>query len=106
FDVGIDDVPTVLAQMGGDAVGARGLGKARGTQRIGQLAAARVAHRRHVIDVHSKTHMMGRRHLTTLHFIHLPRHTGEAGRGKATSTISKVSDLKSDSSSLRPSPSG
>ena len=39
FNVGIDDVPTVFAQMSGDAVGAGGLGETRRPQRIGQMAA-------------------------------------------------------------------
>jgi hypothetical protein len=48
--------------MGGYAIGA-GLGsKMRGPQRIGRRRAARVAHRRHVIDVHTKSQVMGYRH--------------------------------------------
>ena len=35
-DVVVDDVPAILAQMRGDAVGAGGRGDARGAQRIGQ----------------------------------------------------------------------
>jgi hypothetical protein len=66
FDVGIDDVPAVLAQMGGDAVGAGRLGDARGAQRIGQLAAARVAHGGDVIDVHAKTQRGKCRHAYSL----------------------------------------
>ena len=64
FDVAIDDVPAILAQMGGDAVGARGLGDARGPERIGQPAAARVAHRGDVIDVHAKAQRMECGHIT------------------------------------------
>jgi hypothetical protein len=63
FDVVVDDVPAVLAQVGGDAVGAGGLGDARGPERIGQPAAARVAHRGDVIDVHSEAQGVGRRHI-------------------------------------------
>src|SRR3982751_2053277 len=54
-DVVIDDVAAIFTQMRGNAVGTGGLGETRRPQRIGQMAAARIAHRRHVIDVHSKT---------------------------------------------------
>src|SRR5262245_12835427 len=36
----------------------------------------------------------------------LPRHTGEAGRGKATKRLLKISDLKLAKARLRLSPSG
>ena len=41
----------ILAEMCGDAVGARFGGEQRGADRIGIAAAARVAHGRHVIDI-------------------------------------------------------
>ncbi len=62
LDVRIDDMAAILAQMRGDAVGAGLGGDRRGTQRIGQLAAARVTHRGDVIDVHSETEMRRNRH--------------------------------------------
>ena len=50
-DVGVGDVAAILAQMGGDAVGAGRCGEPRGAHRIGMLAAARVADGGDVIDV-------------------------------------------------------
>jgi hypothetical protein len=48
-------MPAIFAQMYGDAVGAGFLGQERGCYRIGDFRAARLAHRRHVIDVDSQT---------------------------------------------------
>ena len=50
-DVVVDDVAAILAQMGGDAVGAGGDRDLGGLHRIGMPAAARVAHGGDVIDV-------------------------------------------------------
>ena len=50
-DILVADVAAVLAQMGGDAVGA-GLGRGeRGAHRIGMVAAARVPDRRDMVDI-------------------------------------------------------
>ena len=54
-DVGVGDVPAILAQMRGDAVGAGLGGQARRTDRIGLRAAAGVADGGDVVDVHAKT---------------------------------------------------
>jgi len=48
------DVAAVLAQVHGDAVGAAEVGLDRGPDRIGLAALARLAHRRHVVDVYAK----------------------------------------------------
>jgi hypothetical protein len=50
-DVVVGDVAAVLAQMGGDAVGAGLGGHARGAHRIGMPPAARVADGGDVVDV-------------------------------------------------------
>ena len=58
-DVGIGDVPAILAQMGGDAVGAglrRGEG---GADRIGMRAAARVPDGRDMVDIDAETQGSG-----------------------------------------------
>ena len=47
----VGDVAPVLAQMGGDAVGAGGGGDLRGADRVGMVAAARVADGRDMVDV-------------------------------------------------------
>jgi hypothetical protein len=47
-------VAPILAQVDGDAVGARRNCGLRRPQRIGVTAAARVPERRHVIDIHAK----------------------------------------------------
>ena len=49
-DVGVGDVPAVLAQVGGDAVGA-GERHPRGAHRVGMPSAARVPDGRDVVDV-------------------------------------------------------
>ncbi len=54
LDIGIRDMAAILAQMRGYAVGARVLGQLRGANRIGIGAAARVSHRRHMVDVDAK----------------------------------------------------
>ena len=56
-DVGIGDVAAVLAQVGGDAVGAGLDRQMRGAQRIGMAAAAGVADGRHVVDVDAEAQM-------------------------------------------------
>ena len=53
-DVAILDVPAILAQMQRDAVGAGLLGEKRRVQRIRIAGAARLAQRRHVINVHAQ----------------------------------------------------
>ena len=67
LDVVVDDVPAVLAQMRGDAVGA-GLPR-RGARRAADrdAAAARVADGRDVVDVHAKAQMMLGSSLHSLH---------------------------------------
>ncbi len=57
--VGIADMAPVLAQMGGDAVGAGGDGEMGGPDRIGQGAAARVSHRGDMVDIDAKTQPIG-----------------------------------------------
>ena len=56
-DVGIRDVPAILAQVRGDAVGAGFDGQMRGAQRIGMPAAARIADGRDVVDVDAEAQM-------------------------------------------------
>ena len=55
LDVGVGDVAAILAQMGGDAVAARGLGDLGGLDRVGMGAAAGVADGGDVVDVHAQT---------------------------------------------------
>src|SRR5438132_225540 len=55
-DVGVLDVATILAQMHGDAVGAAPLGRRRGAHGVGFVGAARLAHRRDVINVDVEPH--------------------------------------------------
>ena len=58
----VADMPAILAQMRGDAIGAgrdRDLG---GLHRIGMRATARVADGRNVIDVHTEAKVGSRRH--------------------------------------------
>jgi hypothetical protein len=50
-DVGVADVAAVLAQVGGDAVGAGRQGQLGGPHRLGIAGPARVADRGHVVDV-------------------------------------------------------
>jgi len=51
IDIGVGDVAPILAQVGGDAVGARfGRGEG-GADRIGMRAAARVPDRRDMVDI-------------------------------------------------------
>ena len=50
-DVGVLDVPAVLAQVRGDAVGAGALAESDGVGGYGLLAASCLPHRRDVIDV-------------------------------------------------------
>ncbi len=52
--VRIADMAAILAQVDGNAIGAGGLGDRRSLGRVGMHAAARVAHGRDVIDVHSE----------------------------------------------------
>ena len=56
-DVGIGDVAAILAQVRGDAVGARLHGQVRGAQRIGMAAAAGVADGGDVVDVDAEAQM-------------------------------------------------
>ena len=58
-DIGVGDVAPVLAQMGGDAVGAR-LGRGEGgADRIGMRAAARVPDRRDMVDIDAEAERCG-----------------------------------------------
>ena len=50
-DIVVGDVAPVLAQMGGDAVGAGRGGGEGGADRIGMSAAARVPDRRDMVDI-------------------------------------------------------
>ena len=59
-DVIVADVPAILAQMRGDAVGAGFDRELRRQHGIGMRAAARVADGRNVIDVHAKAQMGNR----------------------------------------------
>jgi hypothetical protein len=52
-DIRVADVSTVFAQVCGDAVGASVLRQYRGPHRIRGVAAARIAHCCHVVDVHT-----------------------------------------------------
>ncbi|CAD5254259.1 hypothetical protein BOS5A_200102 [Bosea sp. EC-HK365B] len=52
--VGVADMASVFAQVGGDAVGAGGHREKGGTHRIGQGAAAGISHGRNVVDVHAQ----------------------------------------------------
>ncbi len=61
-DVGIDDVASIFAQMGGNAVGAGRLGDTCRAQRIGQMPAAGITHGGDVIDVDAETQGIGRSH--------------------------------------------
>jgi hypothetical protein len=54
LDIGVRDMPAVLAQMRGDAVGAGLFGQFGGAHRIGIGAAARIPHGGHVVDVHAQ----------------------------------------------------
>ena len=49
--VAVLDVPAILAQVQRDRIGAPLLGDQRGKQRVRRTAAARLAQRRHVVDV-------------------------------------------------------
>ena len=51
----------VLAKMRGDPVSARRLGRKRRTHRVGMATAARIAHRRDVINIHAEP-QVGIRH--------------------------------------------
>ena len=52
--VAVLDVPPVLAQVDGDAVGAGQFGQRRGGHRVGLADPARLAHGGHMIDVDSQ----------------------------------------------------
>ena len=53
-DVVVGDVPAVLAQVRGDAVGPGLNGQVRGAHRIGMPAATRIADGGDVVDVHAE----------------------------------------------------
>ena len=55
--IGVADVAAVFAQMGGDAVSARGFGQQGGAQRVRPHTAARVAHGCHMVDVHTQAQL-------------------------------------------------
>ena len=63
-DVAVGDVPPVLAQVRGDAVGAALQRKVRGAQGIGMASTARVTDGGHVIDIHAQAQMGKRARLT------------------------------------------
>ena len=56
-DVVVGDVPPVLAQMGGDAVGAGGGGHDRRPHRVGMVAAARVPDGRDMVDIDAEAQL-------------------------------------------------
>ncbi len=58
-DVGVGDVPAILAQVGGDAVGAGGDGHLGRAQRLGIGLAAGVPDGRHVVDVDAEADAAG-----------------------------------------------
>ncbi len=55
LDIAVGNMPAILAQMGGDAVGTRLRGQPRCAHRIGMPATPRIADGGHVIDVDAKT---------------------------------------------------
>jgi hypothetical protein len=54
FDVGILDVPPVLAQVDGDAIGTAEVRFDRRPDRIRLVGAARLADRRHMVNIDAK----------------------------------------------------
>ena len=58
-DVVVGDVAAVLAQMGGDPVGAGLRGDDRGAHRIGMIAAARVPDGRDMVDIDAEAEPAG-----------------------------------------------
>jgi hypothetical protein len=56
-DIVIGNMAPVFAQVGGDAVGAGGLRQDGGAHRIGIVAAARLTHGRHMIDIHAEAQL-------------------------------------------------
>ena len=66
-DVVVADVAAVLAQMRGDAVGARRDRQLGGAHRIGMPAAAGVADGGDVVDVDAEAQMRNRRHVVVLY---------------------------------------
>ena len=62
-DVVVGDVPPVLAQMGGDAVGAGLGGGEGGAHRIGMRAAARVPDGRDMVDIDAEAEASDSRRL-------------------------------------------
>ena len=61
-DVAVGDVPAVLAQMRGDAVGARLHRQMRGAHRIGMPPAARVADGGDMVDVDAEAQKDSKSH--------------------------------------------
>ena len=65
----VADMAAILAQMGGDAVAAGAGDDLRRAHRIGMISAARVADRRHMVDIHAQAQPADarrRRHLARL----------------------------------------
>jgi hypothetical protein len=56
-DIGVGDVAPILAQMGGDAVGAGRRRGQRGADRIGMQASPRVPDRRDMVDIDAEAQM-------------------------------------------------
>jgi hypothetical protein len=88
-DVGIGDVAAILAQMGGDAVGAGRQGLARRADRIGMDPAAGVAHGGHVIDVDAEADGAGHRRFLFRYFA--SRRLPGSSTGRAASSAGRAS---------------
>ena len=61
FDIRVGHVPTVLAEMGGDAIRAGRCREAGGADGIRMRAATSVPDGRHVVDIYSQSKMSGHR---------------------------------------------
>jgi len=62
----VGDVPTILAQMRGDAVGAGGDRHLGRLDRIGMMPAARITHGRDMIDIDAEADGQSWRHRYSL----------------------------------------
>ena len=95
-DVGVGNMPAILAQMGRDAVGAGRQGQLGGAHRLGIAGAARVPDRRHVVDIDAQSDahlMLARNGMTSNH----------SRAGSAAYTIAfagRGGDLKSSATPL------
>ena len=61
IDIRVGDMPTVLAQMRGDTIGAGRRGKQRRAHRVGVYPSARISYRRDMIDIHAEPQTRGAR---------------------------------------------